>query len=149
MLLGNETERNPRHSQQLRRSSILILIVIVRIVFIRIPSGPSNPRVPVLTVLCCAPCRLSLSADRASFLNTAQWIDDVRSERGNDVVIMLVGNKGDLIDKRCEHNHEQMDGRTDRRARAGATGREFRQRRPWEGERKRQQQRHKSFTAFA
>jgi Ras-related protein Rab-6A len=40
------------------------------------------------------------SSDRASFLNTAQWIDDVRSERGNDVVIMLVGNKTDLMDKR-------------------------------------------------
>ena len=39
-------------------------------------------------------------SDRASFLNTAQWIDDVRSERGNDVVIMLVGNKTDLVDKR-------------------------------------------------
>lgn len=38
--------------------------------------------------------------DRASFLNTAQWIDDVRSERGNDVVIMLVGNKNDLNEKR-------------------------------------------------
>lgn len=40
-------------------------------------------------------------SDRASFLNTAQWIDDVRSERGNDVVIMLVGNKTDaLLEKR-------------------------------------------------
>ena len=38
--------------------------------------------------------------NRASFLNTAQWIDDVRSERGQDVVIMLVGNKTDLGEKR-------------------------------------------------
>jgi len=38
--------------------------------------------------------------NRASFLNTAQWIDDVRAERGNDVVIMLVANKTDQIDKR-------------------------------------------------
>jgi Ras-related protein Rab-6A len=29
-----------------------------------------------------------------------QWIDEVRSERGNDVVIMLVGNKTDLSDRR-------------------------------------------------
>jgi GTPase SAR1 family protein len=29
-----------------------------------------------------------------------KWIDDVRTERGNDVVIMLVGNKTDLADKR-------------------------------------------------
>jgi len=38
--------------------------------------------------------------NRASFLNTEQWIEDVRSERGNDVVIMLVANKTDLSDKR-------------------------------------------------
>jgi Ras-related protein Rab-6A len=30
-----------------------------------------------------------------------RWIEDVRAERGNDVVIMLVGNKTDLADKRC------------------------------------------------
>ncbi|KYQ89584.1 Rab GTPase [Tieghemostelium lacteum] len=35
-----------------------------------------------------------------SFLNTIRWIEDVRSERGNNVVIMLVGNKTDLADKR-------------------------------------------------
>ena len=28
---------------------------------------------------------------------------DVRTERGNDVLIMLVGNKTDLQDKRCAH----------------------------------------------
>ena len=33
---------------------------------------------------------------RASFLNTTKWIEDVRAERGNDVVICLVGNKTDL-----------------------------------------------------
>ena len=38
--------------------------------------------------------------DRASFLNSEQWIDDVRNERGSDVVIMLVGNKTDLSDRR-------------------------------------------------
>lgn len=39
-------------------------------------------------------------SDRASFLNTSQWIEDVRAERGSDVIIMLVGNKTDLSDKR-------------------------------------------------
>jgi GTPase SAR1 family protein len=39
-------------------------------------------------------------ADRASFLNTSKWIEDVRNERGNDVIIMLVGNKTDLSDRR-------------------------------------------------
>lgn len=38
-------------------------------------------------------------ANRASFLNTHQWIADVRAE-GNDVIICLVGNKADLHDKR-------------------------------------------------
>ncbi|KAI9296251.1 ras-domain-containing protein [Neoconidiobolus thromboides FSU 785] len=37
--------------------------------------------------------------NRASFNNTAKWIDDVRSERGNNVIIVLVGNKTDLRDK--------------------------------------------------
>lgn len=41
-----------------------------------------------------------MTLDRASFLNTEQWIDDVRSERGNDVVIMLVANKIDQTEKR-------------------------------------------------
>ena len=40
------------------------------------------------------------SADRASFQNTSKWVDDVRAERGNDVIIVLVGNKTDLSDKR-------------------------------------------------
>ncbi|KAK1766899.1 putative ras [Phialemonium atrogriseum] len=31
-----------------------------------------------------------------SFQNTRKWIDDVRAERGNDVIIVLVGNKTDL-----------------------------------------------------
>lgn len=38
--------------------------------------------------------------NRASFLNTSKWIEDVRSERGQDVIIMLVGNKTDLSDRR-------------------------------------------------
>lgn len=33
-------------------------------------------------------------------MNTSKWVDDVRSERGNDVIIVLVGNKTDLNDKR-------------------------------------------------
>ncbi|KAL7752233.1 GTPase Ryh1 [Sorochytrium milnesiophthora] len=38
--------------------------------------------------------------NRNSFQNTAKWIDDVRAERGADVIIVLVGNKTDLSDKR-------------------------------------------------
>lgn len=40
------------------------------------------------------------SADLNSFQQTSKWIDDVRTERGSDVIIMLVGNKTDLADKR-------------------------------------------------
>lgn len=38
--------------------------------------------------------------NRASFLNTLKWIEDVRAERGSDVVVMLVGNKTDLTERR-------------------------------------------------
>lgn len=41
-----------------------------------------------------------MGADRQSYLSTSKWIDDVRSERGNDVIIVLVGNKADLSEKR-------------------------------------------------
>ncbi|KAM1811295.1 hypothetical protein ACFX11_028203 [Malus domestica] len=39
-------------------------------------------------------------ASRQSFLNTSKWIEEVRTERGSDVIIVLVGNKTDLVDKR-------------------------------------------------
>lgn len=35
-----------------------------------------------------------------SFAQVDRWIEDVRAERGQDVVVMLVGNKTDLTDKR-------------------------------------------------
>ncbi len=38
--------------------------------------------------------------NRQSFLNVHRWIDEVRAERGADVIIVLVGNKTDLVDKR-------------------------------------------------
>jgi Ras-related protein Rab-6A len=38
--------------------------------------------------------------NRHSFNNIGQWLEDVRAERGNDVVILLVGNKSDLSEKR-------------------------------------------------
>ena len=41
-----------------------------------------------------------LLVDRTSFENTRRWLSDVRGERGDDVVIILVGNKTDLTDSR-------------------------------------------------
>lgn len=38
--------------------------------------------------------------NKQSFTNTQKWIDDVRAERGEDVIIVLVGNKTDLGEKR-------------------------------------------------
>jgi GTPase SAR1 family protein len=43
---------------------------------------------------------VQLMLDRVSFNNTTKWVDDVRNERGQDVIIVLVGNKTDLNDKR-------------------------------------------------
>lgn len=37
---------------------------------------------------------------RQTFVNTSKWIEEVRTERGSDVIIVLVGNKTDLADKR-------------------------------------------------
>lgn len=51
-------------------------------------------------------------SDRASFLNTSKWIEDVRNERGNDVIIILVGNKTDLSEKRQVSVEEGEDKTT-------------------------------------
>ena len=37
-----------------------------------------------------------------TFQQTRKWIDDVRGERGNDVIVVLVGNKTDLGDSKRE-----------------------------------------------
>lgn len=39
-------------------------------------------------------------ANRNSFINCSKWIDDVRAERGGNVIIVLVGNKTDLTERR-------------------------------------------------
>ena len=45
-------------------------------------------------------------------MNTSKWIEDVRNERGNDVIIVLVGNKTDLSDKRQVSVEEGEDRST-------------------------------------
>ncbi len=49
-------------------------------------------------------------SSRASFLSTTRWIDEVRTERGADVIIVLVGNKTDLAERR-EVSVEEGDER--------------------------------------
>jgi Ras-related protein Rab-6A len=38
--------------------------------------------------------------NRQSFMDVDKWVEDVRNERGTDVIIMVAGNKIDLADKR-------------------------------------------------
>ena len=38
--------------------------------------------------------------DKASFNNVNKWIDDAKAIRGNDLMIILVGNKIDVAEKR-------------------------------------------------
>ncbi|GAU38203.1 hypothetical protein TSUD_226230 [Trifolium subterraneum] len=45
-------------------------------------------------------CIISITLCRQTFLNTTNWIEEVRTERGSDVIIVLVGNKTDLVEKR-------------------------------------------------
>ncbi|PVU92593.1 hypothetical protein BB561_003732 [Smittium simulii] len=45
-------------------------------------------------------------SDRNSFANTAKWIEDARQERGQEVILVLVGNKTDLGDKRVVSTEE-------------------------------------------
>ena len=39
-------------------------------------------------------------ANRQSFENVNKWIDDVRQERGENVILAIVGNKTDLVEER-------------------------------------------------
>ncbi|KAF3951525.1 hypothetical protein CMV_022836 [Castanea mollissima] len=43
--------------------------------------------------------QFSCSCGRQTFLNTSKWIEEVRTERGSDVIIVRVGNKTDLVEK--------------------------------------------------
>lgn len=43
---------------------------------------------------------------RQSYLNIDRWVEDIRNERGSDVIVMLVGNKVDISDKRAVTTEE-------------------------------------------
>jgi len=53
-------------------------------------------------------------SNRDSFLNTSNWMDDVRKERGTDIVICLVGNKADLADERRTVSREEGEEKANR-----------------------------------
>ena len=41
-----------------------------------------------------------MEIDKDSFKNVTKWIDDAKAIRGNDLMIILVGNKIDLAERR-------------------------------------------------
>lgn len=41
-----------------------------------------------------------IKVDKASFNSIPQWINEVRTIRGNETIILIVGNKMDIQDKR-------------------------------------------------
>ncbi|PWA94664.1 ras-related protein RABH1b [Artemisia annua] len=43
---------------------------------------------------------ISTESKSADFLDTRKWIEEVRADRGSDVIIVLVGKKIDIVDKR-------------------------------------------------
>lgn len=42
----------------------------------------------------------TILTDRKSFENVQRWVDDVHAQRGNDVLIVIVGNKSDMEEER-------------------------------------------------
>lgn len=46
-------------------------------------------------------------SSKKTFEQTRKWIDDVRGERGDDVIVVLVGNKTDLGDSKREVTTQQ------------------------------------------
>lgn len=81
----------------IRDSSVAVVVYDVSSACSSLPA-----RLPALT--------LALDPDRASFQNTARWIEEVRAERGSDVVIVLVANKTDLVESR-QVSTEEGDAR--------------------------------------
>lgn len=39
-------------------------------------------------------------ACRKTFENLPNWMEDVRRERGNDSMVVIIGNKSDLVEER-------------------------------------------------
>lgn len=45
---------------------------------------------------------------KASFNSVTKWVDDAKAIRGNDLIIMLVGNKVDMAEKRQVSTEEGL-----------------------------------------
>lgn len=78
---------------------VTVFMHSVHNVFMHCFSLQSCCRFPLLVLFANS---ILIFADVNSFQQTTKWIDDVRMERGNDVIIMLVGNKTDLSEKRLD-----------------------------------------------
>lgn len=70
-------------TQQAKNASVRLFLLISRILVQLLWSMISRVRAPSYL-------------DKPSFNNVENWISDARAVRGNDVVILLVGNKVDL-----------------------------------------------------
>lgn len=46
---------------------------------------------------------------RQTFDHVARWIEELRSHADNSIVIMLIGNKGDLVDQRVVHTEDAVE----------------------------------------
>mmetsp|Transcript_28331 Transcript_28331/g.41136 ORF Transcript_28331/g.41136 Transcript_28331/m.41136 type:complete len:235 (+) Transcript_28331:60-764(+) len=51
--------------------------------------------------------------NRTSFLNTAMWVDLIRMQRGNDILIVLVGNKADLSNRQVGTTEGEKQAKMD------------------------------------
>ncbi|OEL21731.1 Ras-related protein RABH1b [Dichanthelium oligosanthes] len=89
----------------IRDSSVAVIVYDVTGVFFYNELG-ENVSTNITSTLSNAGIMSSFFADRQSFLNTSKWIDEVNTQRGGDVLIFLVGNKTDLVDKRKVSSEE-------------------------------------------
>ncbi|BAT87819.1 hypothetical protein LR48_Vigan09g165500 [Vigna angularis] len=46
---------------------------------------------------------------RQSFDHVARWVDELRAQADSSVVIMLIGNKGDLVEQRVVHAEDAVE----------------------------------------
>jgi len=79
-------------------NGILAIFVCAQHSYINIYNSSTSKQIQLVSVFIVLHCHV----DASSFQQTSKWIDDVRAERGPDVIIMLVGNKTDLADKRSD-----------------------------------------------